>query len=341
MRHRGNSRQKTMCESLVQSTNRKLLRKQAMPRYTSCEICKQQAEHSQIQSPHWREVRRCPQCGEFEFDGAAGLPENPSTDEMVRLSGWVRDQNADGVIPAQLTREAWHRAVHRRLPGLRERANLALGVIARRLPNLRKIINLTDFESDPELQGVTYSSGPDEATQLIDILLDDEYLKWAPGGSRGRDGLLTSKGLLAAEALRPSGSGAQGFVAMSFDSSLQEVWTNGFRQGIRAAGYSPVRLDDEDYVGGITDEIMAQIRRSRFVVADYTGQRHNVYFEAGFALGLGLTVIPTCRAEEADALQFDIRHLNTLVWKSHVELAESLDKRIRAVIGAGPEADPS
>jgi hypothetical protein len=65
---------------------------------------------------------------------------------------------------------------------------------------------------------------------------------------------------------------------MSFDPSLQEVWTNGFRQGIRAAGYSSVRLDDEDYLGGITDEIMAQIRRSRFVVVDYTGQRHNVYF---------------------------------------------------------------
>jgi hypothetical protein len=92
-----------------------------------------------------------------------------------------------------------------------------------------------------------------------------------------------------------------------------------------AAGYSPVRLDDEDYVGGITDEIMAQIRRSRFVVADYTGQRHNVYFEAGFALGLGLTVIPTCQADENDKLQFDIRHLNTLVWKSPDELAEGLN----------------
>ena len=59
-----------------------------------------------------------------------------------------------------------------------------------------------------------------------------------------------------------------------------------------------MRLDNEDYVGGITDEIMAQIKRSRFVVADYTAQRKSVYFEAGFALGLGLTVIPTCRADE-------------------------------------------
>jgi len=135
-------------------------------------------------------------------------------------------------------------------------------------------------------------------------------MEWAPGGTRGRDGLLTPKGLLAAEALGVSGSGAQGFVAMSFNPSLQEVWINGFVPGIRAAGYHPVRLDDKDYVGGITDEIMSEIRRSRFVVADYTGQRHNAYFEAGFALGLGLTVIPTCHADENDKLHFDNRQLN-------------------------------
>ena len=163
-------------------------------------------------------------------------------------------------------------------------------------------------------------------------------MEWAPGGTRGRDGLLTPKGLLAAEALGASGSGAQGFVAMSFNPSLQEVWINGFVPGIRAAGYHPVRLDDKDYVGGITDEIMSEIRRSRFVVADYTGQRHNAYFEAGFALGLGLTVIPTCHADENDKLHFDIRHLNTLEWHSPAELADGLNRRVRAVVGAGPDA---
>ena len=83
---------------------------------------------------------------------------------------------------------------------------------------------------------------------------------------------------------------------------------------------------------------MAEIRRSRFVVADYTGQVNGVYFEAGFALGLGLTVIPTCRADEVPKLHFDIKHLNTLLWSTPAELAEGLNKRIRAVIGAGPEA---
>ena len=99
---------------------------------------------------------------------------------------------------------------------------------------------------------------------------------------------------------------ANGFVAMSFDPGLREVWTNGFDPGIRAAGYALVRINDKDYVGGITDKMIAEIRRSCFVVADYTGQRNNVYFEAGFALGLGLTVIQTCRADASADLHFDI-----------------------------------
>jgi hypothetical protein len=75
-------------------------------------------------------------------------------------------------------------------------------------------------------------------------------------------------------------------------------------------------------------------------VADYTGHRGGVYFEAGFALGLGLKVIPTCRDDEIFELHFDIKHLNTLGWQTPAELADKLNKRIRAVIGAGPSADP-
>src|SRR5208282_2918120 len=101
----------------------------------NCEICGNLAEEATIQSSRWREVRHCPRCGEFEFDGSAGLPKKPSTDEIVRLSGWVRDQNAAGGVPATLTRETWHQVVRRRLPGLRERANRVLGAIARTHPD--------------------------------------------------------------------------------------------------------------------------------------------------------------------------------------------------------------
>jgi hypothetical protein len=189
-----------------------------------------------------------------------------------------------------------------------------------------------------ELQGVSYSRDQQELMILFEILIDDGYLR-SPSPPACS---LSVRGLLAAEALEAGGSNsAQGFVAMWFNERLLDAWVDGFDPGIRAAGFRPLRIDNKDYVGGITDEIMAEIRRSRFVVADYTGQVNGVYFEAGFALGLGLTVIPTCLADEVSKLHFDIKHLNTLLWSTPAELADGLNRRIKAVIGVGPDApDP-
>lgn len=299
---------------------------------TPCDICGNQAEYELVPP---RVTWRCPRCGVFSYDSSEGPPAIRSPDEMVRLSGWVREQNTAGVIPVRITPEISRRVAQMPVPGLRERASRVLVKLARDRSDA--LFSRAAVGHDLELQGRSYSLNDEAVDLLIRILLDDNSLRY-DGGSCA----LTPKGLLAAEALQTGASNsAQGFVAMWFDESLRDTWTNGFDPGIRAAGFSPFRIDNKDYVGGISDEIMAEIRRSRFVVADYTGQVNGVYFEAGFALGLGLTVIPTCRAEDIGKLHFDIKHLNTLLWKSPAELAESLNRRIRAVIGAGPDApDP-
>ena len=298
-----------------------------------CEICGNQAQY--VPSDFFP-GRRCPRCGEFDYVTTVGWRKINSPDEMVRLSGWVREQNAAGVVPVRITPEISRRVAQMRVPGLRERTSRALMKLARDKSDAWFIRD--DVGRDPELQGISYSLDEQGVDLLIRILIGESSLR-LDGGKCA----VTAKGLLAAEALGADQSrSAQGFVAMSFDPSLREAWTDGFDPGIRTAGFRPLRLDTEDYVGGITDEIMAQIRRSRLVVADYTAQRNSVYFEAGFALGIGLMVIPTCRTDEIPNLHFDIRQLNTLPWSTPAELADGLNRRIRAVIGAGPDAaDPS
>jgi hypothetical protein len=198
---------------------------------------------------------------------------------------------------------------------------------------------INKMATDEELQAITYSGGITDAMLLIHILLDEGHLQGLQNSvtKRVSEASISVKGLLSAETLGVSGSSSpQGFVAMWFDDSMNDAWLLGFEPGIRDAGYLARRIDTKDYVGAVSDEIMAEIRRSRFVVADYTGQRNGVYFEAGFAAGLGLPIIPTCRADQFDNLHFDIKHLNTLGWETPEELAHKLCKRIRAVIGAGP-----
>ena len=133
---------------------------------------------------------------------------------------------------------------------------------------------------------------------------------------------------------------SQAFVAMWFDESVLDTWTQGFKPAIENAGYNPVRIDNQEYIGRIDDEIIAEIRRSRFVVADFThgdgGARGGVYYEAGFAHGLDLPVIFTCRKDTIKHVHLDTRQYNHIVWDKPEELRERLTNRISAVIGDGP-----
>ena len=85
---------------------------------------------------------------------------------------------------------------------------------------------------------------------------------------------LTLKGWRRLEALRlriaPT---IQGFVAMWFDSSMDDAYRQGFEPAIRESGHTPLRIDRKEHINKIDDEIIAEIRRSRFVVADFTSER--------------------------------------------------------------------
>jgi hypothetical protein len=60
--------------------------------------------------------------GEYHYDRSLGWRPINSPDEMVRLSGWVREQNAAGEVPARISPETSRRVAQMRLPTLRERA---------------------------------------------------------------------------------------------------------------------------------------------------------------------------------------------------------------------------
>jgi hypothetical protein len=303
-----------------------------------CKICGQQCECVPDEFfPEWH----CPRCGCFDYDTTLGWLDLKTPDDKVRMAGWIREQNTAGISPMRVTQEMARSVIRRPLPRLRERADKVLSVIARKYPDFQVQQNFATLFEDLEIQGRGYSKNADEVRALVHILIEDGCL-YAPVNNvsnRATSAALTVKGMMAAEELGiASSNSALGFVAMSFDPGLRTAWTNGFEPAIRRAGYVPLRIDEKEFLGGITDQIMAEIRRSRFVVADYTGQKNGVYFEAGFALGLPLPVVPTCRADEINGLHFDIKHLNTLVWKNAEELADLLAKRIRAIIGLGPNA---
>jgi hypothetical protein len=209
---------------------------------------------------------------------------------------------------------------------------------------LRVAVELANFTigemftvNHPKLRVVSYCVEPMEVWPML------QY--WEARGafttrrSPQSQAEITAQGFLAFEEKQlAAGRSSQGFVAMWFNDEVQPAFDSGIGPAIRDTGYDPLRVDLVPHEGKIDDRIIAEIRRSRFVVADFTGHRGGVYYEAGFAHGLALPVIFTCRDDHLNNLHFDVRQYNTIVWKEPNDLRRQLHNRLLALFGAGPGA---
>jgi hypothetical protein len=116
------------------------------------------------------------------------------------------------------------------------------------------------------------------------------------------------------------------FAIMPYTDDMEPIF-----EGVRAAA-SSVGLEAKrvkDLVGDyrITDKIMELIIASRLIVADLTHERPNVYFELGYARGLGKTVITIGRNETR--LHFDVRDWTFLPYIDSRVLERDLAERLR------------
>ena len=260
--------------------------------------------------------------------------------EKARLTTWLIDQRTHGDnMPMVTTQVVWYAQNKRRLP-VHERADRLLRFIA----GLAETVGDRVSVDEDSLAAYAWS----ESTNWTEVIYYLDYLEGIGGiqgirtASGSFHGTVTVAGYNHIADQETSIDSSQAFVAMWFDDSMAACYENGIEPGIRDAGYEPLRIDRKEHVNKIDDEIIAEIRRSRFLVADFTqgpdGARGGVYYEAGFAHGLDLPVIFTCRQDSLDKLHFDTSHYNHIVWDNHAELRTTLTNRILAVIGEGPEA---
>ena len=218
-----------------------------------------------------------------------------------------------------------------------ERAERLLGYLEQESPWLGETI----LVKRADLLDVTDSENITEVIQLERYLIERGWI-YAPSGTQDTlTATVTVDGHIHIADRATTTDSSQAFVAMWFHESTSAAYVAAIEPAIRDAGYTPVRIDQKEHINKIEDEIIAEIRRSRFVVADFTqgdqGARGGVYYEAGFAHGLGLPVILTCREDAFDTLHFDTSHYNHIVWSTPEELRDRLRNRILAVIGEGPE----
>ncbi|MDR2707589.1 MAG: nucleoside 2-deoxyribosyltransferase [Nitrososphaerota archaeon] len=123
----------------------------------------------------------------------------------------------------------------------------------------------------------------------------------------------------------------QVFVAMSFDKNMSEV-REAIRKGIVQEGYVPRFMDEIEHNKQIVPEMLYEIKQSNFVVAEFTGHNNGVYYEAGYAAGLGKEVIHVCnKGMFKKTGHFDIQQKDTILWEKSEDICNKLCKRIKMI----------
>ena len=121
------------------------------------------------------------------------------------------------------------------------------------------------------------------------------------------------------------------FVAMRFLSELNPLF-EAMRRACHRAGCECKRVDTDAHADHIDNRLIDMLNRCRFVIADFTFESSNVYFEAGYAFGLGKKVIWTRRA--AQAVAFDANQFYFIDWQDSewAKFEYALETSIGAVV---------
>lgn len=289
---------------------------------------------------------------------ASVLVDGLTTKEAARLATWLIDQSRMGVEEPTITTDVLETATNARPLQVADRIQRlyrylqsSLRTVGDKIPWKPIYHQGEPFHEKADLNRAasilwTESLGEEELFALAEYAIAKGIIAITDNDANIS---LTIDGWRHLEDMdRSYPTSNQAFVAMWFGPDVSSAYVNGIAPAIRDAGYVPMRIDQKEHANRIDDEIIAEIRRSRFVVADFTcgmvdegGKvvaipRGGVYYEAGFAQGLGIPVIWMCRQDHIEHVHFDTRQFNHITWTDAEDLRGKLKNRIGAVLGDGP-----
>jgi hypothetical protein len=256
----------------------------------------------------------------------------------AKLTTWIINQHRSGVLRPVIDSDVVERAEKQPRLNIAEQLNRFFEMLLFLGARADFLLKLTGGDDEkvrndvPMLASWLECETDQERRGLQALLYQSEFV----AGHINGELRLTPAGIFRLVELQRSAIASwQAFVAMWPDPSMDDAATNGFEMAIAAAGYSCLRLRKKQHTNGLDDETIAEIRKSKFLIADLAseGAGAAVYFAAGFALGLGLPVIWCCRSDRMAHVDFNSRQFAPVVWDKPKDLAEKLYQRICALIG--------
>ena len=277
-----------------------------------------------------------------------GIPNWTDQDKLL-LTTWIVDQHRSGEECPLITSSILGSVQSRPLLKYSSKLDRFFKYLAKNLTRIGQSIIIRNPASEgssltrqaQELCAWIECIDGDELDAIVRLLVEQNLF------SKCRTSItLTAKGYERLEEVEQQlESSTQAFVAMWFDPSMEGAYSDGIDPAVRETGYTPLRIDRKEHANKIDDEIIAEIKRSKFLIADFTCgtftndnhvtavARGGVYYEAGFAQGLGIPVIWCCRNDCINHVHFDTRQFAHIIWNDAEDLRKRLRDRIIAVIG--------
>ena len=304
------------------------------PPFDKCEICARKIQNGvrvKVEIESNRVQYECAQCGHYGLIlSETVFPSGGDNPDFRAALSCATRQASDAGMPLRINRS--------------NAAELAAPHTYTRVSdNIERLLRRIAQQAGRPTRSV--SLAPDTDFTVIDCFTKQEfnwYIDWITkqqlvsreGNGPVLEFKLTVQGW---EKLQPitknGGTPGRCFVAMWFDPTMNEIFELGIARAVTDCGLpKPIRIDRKEHNNQITDEIMSDIRAAEFVVADFTGNRGGVYYEAGFARGLGRAVIHCCRESDLKNLHFDTKIINHINWYDAVDLRHKLANRIKATI---------
>lgn len=154
-------------------------------------------------------------------------------------------------------------------------------------------------------------------------------------------GIITSDG--KAMFLRPCDlgpSGTQGslrhlFVAMPYAKEFNNTYYFGIKGPVEQRGRRCERVDEDKYVGDVVDRIKNRISTADLLIADLTGSSANVFYEVGYADGIGKSIILLSQVQD---VPFDLHTRNQIRYDPQdiLSLSRALGEQLDALLSTPP-----
>lgn len=120
----------------------------------------------------------------------------------------------------------------------------------------------------------------------------------------------------------------EAFIIMEFGNPrMDNLYKYGILPLLKEAGFEPKRVDQYEFEGRITDEILQNLVTCQIVVAECSAANKNVFFEIGYALGNKRDVI--FLVDDAEHIPFDLKDFRFIIHHDSIDaLREQLKSRL-------------